>query len=75
MLPGEYRYPEELYCAACDLDVPPTIERRDALVTPIDGGPEIHFQYRAALCPHCLKLLCDRDYQYQFINAINGGSK
>lgn len=73
MLPGEYRYPEALYCEGCDQDVSPAIVWRDALVAPRDGGAEIRFDYQAAVCPLCGQTLCERDYDYQLIKAVNGG--
>ena len=60
-------YPEYLYCDACETDVKvDVVERRDT-VHNNQSGQDVTITYTAAVCPHCGKTVCERDYHLAFL--------
>lgn len=60
-----YDYPSELFCIKCEADVEPVIE--DRLEPMVKGDEDIEVPYKAAICPKCGSVLCDRDLDYAII--------
>ena len=60
-----YEYPDELYCNECDADVKPDIVDRIERMKKM--GEDIDVPYKAAVCPKCGAMLCDRDLEYAII--------
>lgn len=65
----EYKYPDILYCIACNEDVEPEIvtlthelEREDGL--------RFTFEYPVAVCPTCGSELCRRGFDYAYAKAV-----
>ncbi|MBR6982176.1 MAG: hypothetical protein IKH75_01360 [Ruminococcus sp.] len=66
---NHYEYPNELYCIGCDLDVKTKIET--VTETAIhESGKKISYEYKVAVCPNCGNVLCSRDKEFAFVNAI-----
>ena len=61
-LPDCYQYPDELYCIKCDSDVAPALE--DRVEEMEQNGERVKIPWKAAVCPNCGSLLCDRDLDY-----------
>ena len=60
-----YDYPKELYCPRCGEDVDAIIEERTEIL--VRDGEIISAPYKAAVCPVCRSLLCERDRSYAVI--------
>lgn len=60
-----YEYPSELFCIKCEDDVEPVIE--DRMEPMVKGDESIEVPYKAAICPKCGSVLCDRDLDYAII--------
>lgn len=69
-----YEYPDELYCDKCRQYVTPKIIDRTASYDNSETGKSIEVPYKAAVCPVCGNMLCERDQEFAFINAIKGGT-
>lgn len=52
-------YPETLYCDVCRRDV--TVNVIDQTASFDHSGGRFTVRYKAAACPGCGKILCDRD--------------
>lgn len=57
-----YKYPDELYCIRCDADVKPVLE--DRVEEMEQNGKPVKIPWKAAVCPVCGSLLCDRDLDF-----------
>lgn len=69
-LPVLYEYKPSYYCDRCRSDVEPTIvEKSQELLHTKDGAPLTVF-FRAAFCPLCGKTLCEREFDYAFVEAV-----
>lgn len=66
-----YEYPEELYCTRCGIDVKSKIVDATSTFTDNDTGEDLIVTYKAAVCPVCGDVLCDRDKNIAFINALS----
>lgn len=62
-----YEYPTDLYCPKCGEDVDVVIEDRTEVL--VSDGEIINAPYKAAVCPVCHTLLCERDRSYAVIRA------
>ncbi len=71
---NRYEYPKELYCIQCDQDVGVRIEFRNESVMN-DAGMTIDFDYTVAVCPNCGNVLCSRDKDFAFVQAIESFRK
>ena len=66
---NHYKYPDTLYCIACDRDVTPKIESmKDA--ADHESGHKVLYVYNVAVCPNCGNVLCSRDKDFAFVKAI-----
>ena len=61
-VPDCYEYPEDLYCIKCDDYVSPALE--DRVEEMEQNGKPVEIPWKAAVCPACGGLLCDRDLDY-----------
>ena len=62
-----YEYPAVLYCDQCRADVETKIEERTVRCT--HDAKDIFVPYKAAVCPVCGRVLCERDRDFQIANA------
>lgn len=66
-----YEYPKELYCGRCKEIVSPALRDCRAEYThPIKG--DFTIRYKAAFCPVCGELLCERDQDIAFMEYLKG---
>lgn len=61
-VPDCYEYPEDLYCIKCDDYTTPVLE--DRVEEMEQNGQPVKINWKAAVCPTCGSLLCDRDLDY-----------
>jgi len=61
-----YEYPAVLYCDQCHADVETKTEDRETVICM--SGKEICVPYKAAVCPACGRMLCERDRDFQIAN-------
>ena len=64
-IPDCYDYPPELFCMTCDASKAPILE--DRVEDMIQCGQPVKINWKAAVCPTCGSLLCDRDLDYAII--------
>lgn len=64
-IPDCYDYPPELFCMACDASKAPILE--DRVEDMIQCGQPVKIHWKAAVCPTCGSLLCDRDLDYAIL--------
>ena len=69
-----FDYPDLLYCDQCETDV--EIVKKDLTREIVDeAGKCYKVHFTAAICPHCGKIVCERDYYYslnEVLEHING---
>lgn len=61
-VPDCYAYPNDLYCIICDDYKEPVIQ--DRIEEMEQNGKPVKIPWKAAVCPVCGSLLCDRDLDY-----------
>lgn len=64
-VPDCYEYPEELFCMDCGGNKEPILE--DRVEDMIQNGQPVKIHWKAAVCPTCGSLLCDRDLDYAIL--------
>ena len=65
-----YEYKPEYYCDRCKADVRPNIVLKSQVMKNLKTVSELTVEYRAVECPICGKTLCEREFDYAFIKAV-----
>lgn len=69
-LPSGDRYMDSYYCDHCRQDVEPKIEEESQTLVNTQSGKPLTVFFHAAKCPLCGKTLCEREFDYMFIRAV-----
>lgn len=66
----EFDYTDYLYCDRCETDV--EIARQECVRQIEDRtGKRYDVVFTAAVCPHCGKIVCERDYYYALNDVLS----